>query len=252
MSTHFDGKVVLVTGGGSGIGRAIAVAFGRVGACVIVGGRRAEALDETVRLIETAGGRAVAVPTDVTDPTQVAALVGAAVQEYGRLDIAVNSAGSARIGLVDDLEIEEWSALLHNNLTGTWLAMKHEIAHLKRAGGGVIVNIASNVGVHTSMPMIGAYGVTKAAIAALTRVAALAHIGDGIRINAISPGPVATDLSRAPGQTDEERDAMYAAMIPRRRIGSPEEIADAVLWLAADPAGYVVGHDLVIDGGVSA
>jgi NAD(P)-dependent dehydrogenase (short-subunit alcohol dehydrogenase family) len=252
MTRRFRDKVVLITGAGSGIGRATAVAFGREGARVMVAGRTADTLDQTVDLIASAGGTAAACPADVGDADQVAGLLAATVERFGRLDIAVNNAGTPQVGLVADLTEAGWRALLDTNLTGTWLAMKYEIAQLRRDGGGVIVNMASNVGAHTSMPIIGAYGATKAAVAALTRAAAVAHIADGIRINAVSPGPVATDFSRAPGQTDAERDEMYAAMIPRGRIGSPDEIAATVLWLASDESSYLVGHDIVADGGVSA
>ncbi|MDL4772471.1 SDR family NAD(P)-dependent oxidoreductase [Actinomadura xylanilytica] len=249
---RFKGKVALVTGGGSGIGRAAALAFAREGAEVVVAGRSEAPLAETAELIETRGGRATAVRADIGREDDVRRLIETAADHHGGLDIAFNNAGIPMAGLLVDLSPDDWSALLRTNLTGTWLTLRYEVDHMRERGGGVIVNMASNVGAHTSMPIIGAYGAAKAAVSALTRAAALAHIGDGIRINAVSPGPVATDLSRAPGQSDAERDAMYAGMIPRGRIGTPEEVADAVLWLASDESAYVVGQDVVVDGGVSA
>lgn len=251
MDERFVGRTALVTGGGSGIGRAAALALAAEGASVVVAGRRADALAETVGLIATDGGAATAVVTDVTSSEDVARLVAKTVERFGGLDVAVNSAGIPMLGLLTDLDEKAWAELLATNLTGTWLSMKHQVAHMREQGGGVVVNVASNVGVHVRMPMIGAYGATKAAVVALTRAAALQHIGDGVRINAVSPGPTATDLSRAPGQTDEERDAAYASMIPLGRIGRPEEIARTILWLASDDAAFVVGHDVVADGGVS-
>ncbi|HEY0448768.1 glucose 1-dehydrogenase [Actinophytocola sp.] len=252
MNENFAGKVALVTGGGSGIGRAAALALAGGGARVLVAGRRAEPLTETVELVRAAGGEAAAAVADISRSEDLATLVGTAVREFGGLHIAVNNAGVGGTGLLDDLDEDDWARLVDINLTGTWLSMKHEIEHMRAHGGGSIVNVASNAGAHLRMPIIGAYGATKAAITALSRAAARHHIADGIRINVVSPGPVATDLSRAPGQSDEERDAGYAAMIPRGRIGDPAEIATAIAWLASESASFVVGADLVLDGGVVA
>ncbi|NUT52851.1 MAG: glucose 1-dehydrogenase [Saccharothrix sp.] len=251
MSDRFAGKVVLITGGGSGIGRATALAFGREGAAVVVSGRDESRLAGTVADLEALGAKALAVRADVRHDADVARLVETTTTHFGGLDVAFNNAGVAGVGLLD-LSEEEWSRIVETNFAGVWRSMKHEVAYMREHGGGVIVNNSSNVGVHTRMPIIGVYGAAKAAATALTRAAARQHIADGIRINAISPGPTATELSKAPGQTDEERDAAYAPMIPRGRIGAPEEVADVVLWLASDQSAYVIGQDVVVDGGVSA
>ncbi len=251
MAERFAGKVALVTGGGSGIGRGIAQAFARHGATVVVAGRRRDPLLDTVKLIEAEGGRASAVTVDVSRASQVAQMIQTTVAEHGGLHIAVNNAGylapPARVG-----EVEEpaWEAMIATNLTGTWLSMKHEIAHMRGHGGGVIVNIAS-IGV-TAVPGLGAYGATKAGVLALTRAAARDHIREGIRINAVSPGPIATEMSRRPGESDQDRAARLAERIPLGRIGTVQEVAAAVLWLASEEATFMVGQEIVVDGGVTA
>jgi NAD(P)-dependent dehydrogenase (short-subunit alcohol dehydrogenase family) len=251
MSDRFAGKVVLITGGGSGIGRATALAFGREAAAVVVAGRDEAKLGGVVAELEALGAKGLAVRADVRSDADVARLVETTTTHFGGLDVAFNNAGVSGMGLLD-LDEEGWARIVDTNLTGVWRSMKHEVAYMREHGGGVIVNNASNVGLHTRMPIIGVYGAAKAAATVLTKAVARQHIADGIRVNAISPGPTATELSKAPGQTDEERDASYAPMIPRGRIGSPEEIATAVLWLASDESSYVVGQDIVVDGGVTA
>lgn len=252
MPQRFTGKSVLVTGGGSGIGRGAALAFAREGATVTVAGRNEENLAQTVKLIEAEGGRADAVTADVTDSADVARLVETTVARHGGLDIAFNNAGVTVLGTVVDIEEADWARTLETNVTGIWLSLRHEVAYMKENGGGVIVNMASNAGTEITMPQLGAYGATKAAVSALTRAAARDHIGDGIRINAISPGPVRTDLLRLPGDSDADVDARFDGLVPLGRIGEVEEAAAAVLWLASDEASYAVGHRLVLDGGVTA
>lgn len=248
-SGRFDRQVVLVTGGGSGIGRAVAVAFAAAGATVVVAGRDRQRLAGTCKQIHDAGGVAVPVPVDVTRRDQVARLVADVVSRHGGLHIGVNNAGI--IGdpaPVADLTEESWDRLLATNLTGLWLTMKHQLVHMRANGGGVIVNIASSVGAHLTLPTLGAYAATKAAVSALTRTAAKEYIRDGIRINAVSPGPVDTPMSRLPGETDGDRDARLAQVLPIGRPARTEEVAAAVLWLASPAASFVVGHDLVVDG----
>lgn len=250
---RFAGKVAIVTGAGSGIGRAVARAFAHEGAAVVAASRRRGALRETVALIEAEGGVATAVETDVTVPDDVARLVRTAVERFGRLDVAVNNAGMLGApGPVADMGEEDWAALLATNLTGAWLCMKHEIAWMREHGGGVIVNVASNVGAHLRVPGLAAYAASKAGVSVLTRAAARESIAAGIRINAISPGLVDTAMSVLPGETERARDARVAPLIPIGRVATTAEIADAVLWLASPESGFVVGHDLVVDGGAAA
>ncbi|RLV10144.1 short-chain dehydrogenase [Streptomyces griseocarneus] len=253
MTARFIDRTVLVTGGGTGIGRAIALAFAREGARVVVAGRRDVPLEETVAEIEAEGGRALAVAADVTVSAQVDALVARTVERFGGLDVAVNNVGmlvpAAKVG---DIEEDDWDRVMATNVKGLWLSMKHEIGHMRAHGGGAIVNIASNRGAHSRQAGLGAYVTSKAAVSALTRNAARDHIGDGIRINAVSPGPVETPMSTRPGETAAEKEERMRQDVPAGRAGRPEEIAAAVLHLASDEAGFTVGADLVLDGGVTA
>ncbi|MFC9272600.1 SDR family NAD(P)-dependent oxidoreductase [Streptomyces zhihengii] len=250
---RFTKKTVLVTGAGSGLGRAIALAFATEGASVVAAGRTAPSLDETVGLIEAAGGTATAATADVTDSGQLQNLVRQSVTRFGGLDIAVNNAGILRGTVpVGDLSEEDWDAVLRTNVTGVWLAMKHEIAHMKANGGGSIVNISSNLGAHLRIPNLAAYITSKAAVSALTRAAALDHIHQGIRINAVSPGASAAPMSLLPGETEADRAERVKTQNPLGRVAEASEVAAAVLYLASPAAGAVVGADLVIDSGSSA
>ncbi|MFJ1787333.1 SDR family NAD(P)-dependent oxidoreductase [Streptomyces anulatus] len=254
MSARFTGKAVLVTGAGSGIGRAVALAFAAEGASVVAAGRTAASLDETVALIEQEGGSAVAVTADVARSEDVRALVRRTVEHFGSLDVAVNNAGVFRGGApVADLPEEDWRTLLDINVTGVLLALQAEIARMReQPTGGAIVNIASNLGAHSRIPGVAGYLTTKAAVSALTRAAALDHIADGIRINAVSPGATATTMSLLPGETEAGRAARMKGASPLGRVSSTAEVAAAVLYLASPDAASVVGSDLVIDGGASA
>ncbi|GAA4591974.1 glucose 1-dehydrogenase [Planotetraspora phitsanulokensis] len=248
----FAGKVVLVTGGGSGIGRAVALGFAREGALVIVAGRRAEPLDDTVRLVEAAGGDAWAITADLTRSGDVARIVDEIVRRHGRLDIAINNAGVFTAAKVADIDEDDWTRTLDGNVTGVFLSMKHEIAAMRRTGTGVIVNVASQIGAHKRVPGLGAYGAAKAAVTALSRTAALEYIREGIRINVVSPGPHDTPMSLRPGESAADRDARLKEQLPIGRVGTLDEITATVLWLASDDAGFAVGHDLVVDGGSAA
>ena len=252
MNDRFAGKVALVTGGGSGIGRAAALAFAREGAAVVVAGRGAQALDETVQLISGEGGKAIGVPTDVASSPDVTRLVETTVRQYGGLDIAVNNAGTVKAGPLADMDEDDWNQQVVVNLTGVFLCMKNEIAHMRAHGGGAIINTASNLGVHMRLPFLGGYAATKAAVSTLTRAAAREYIADGIRINAISPGPIDTPMSLRPGETEADRTERLKTALPIGRVGTLDEAAAAILWLASPEAGFTVGHDLVIDGGASA
>lgn len=254
MSARFTGKSVLVTGAGSGIGRAIALAFAAEGAAVTVAGRSAAPLDETVELIEKEGGRAFAVTADVSRSEDVRAMVRRTVEQFGSLDVAVNNAGVFRGGgPVADLAEEDWRSMLDINLTGVLLSLQAEIAAMReQPAGGAIVNISSNLGAHTRIPGVAGYLTTKAAVSALTRAAALDHIADGVRINAVSPGASATTMSLRPGETEAGRAARMKGESPLGRVSSTAEVAAAVLYLASPDAASVVGADLVIDGGSAA
>ncbi len=245
---RFAGKTVLVAGGGSGIGRAIATAFAGEGANVVVSGRDRETLE---RVTADLGPKVHHVVGDVTTDAQ--RMVDAAVNRFGGLDIAVNNAGILGTpGPAADIDEDVFDQVIATNLTGLWLCMKHEIAHMRANDGGAIVNISSNIGAHARRKGMAAYAASKAAVSALTRTAALDHIGDGVRINAVSPGASDTTMSRRPGETTEDRDARVATTVPLGRVGRTEEIANAVLWLASDEASSAVGHDLVLDGGATA
>ncbi|KIF00508.1 short-chain dehydrogenase, partial [Streptomyces sp. RSD-27] len=228
-------------------------AFAAEGARVVAAGRTAAPLEETVALIAAAGGTAAAVPADVTDSGRLADLVRETVDRFGGLDVAVNNAGILR-GTVPaaDIAEEDWEAVLRTNVTGVWLAMKHEIAHMRENGGGAIVNVSSNLGAHTRIPNAAAYVTSKAAVAALPRAAALDHIREGVRINAVSPGATAAPMSLRPGETEADRVERIRHENPLGRLAEAEEVAAAVLYLASPQAGAVVGTDLVVDSGSSA
>ncbi|MFD5797556.1 SDR family NAD(P)-dependent oxidoreductase [Streptomyces diastatochromogenes] len=252
-TTRFTGRTALVTGAGSGIGRAVALAFAAEGAQVVVAGRRPEPLDETVRLIEERGGKALAVTADVSRADDAEALVRAAVEHFGSLDVAVNNAGVFRGGRpLADLPEEDWHTQLAVNVTGVHLALQAQIRRMRtQPSGGAIVNVSSTFGLHATSPGAAAYSATKAAVTALSRGAALDHIGDGVRINVVSPGATATSMSLRPGETEAGRTERAKATLPLGRISTTEEVAAAVLYLASDDAASLVGTDLVVDSGGS-
>jgi NAD(P)-dependent dehydrogenase (short-subunit alcohol dehydrogenase family) len=253
MTARFASKTVLITGGSGAIAQATAQAFAAQGATVVLAGRDQAKLAVATAMITAAGGKADWVAADVTDPAETADMVEEVVRRHGGLHIAFNSAGI--IGTpapVADLDVDTWSAVLEVNLTGVFLAMKHEITHMKDHEGGVIINMASNIGAHGRRPGLAAYAASKAAVSVLTQTAARECIADGIRINAISPGASDTPMSYRPGETRTDRDARVKTSVPAGRVSDPAEIVAAVLWLASDDSSFVVGHDLVVDGGATA
>jgi NAD(P)-dependent dehydrogenase (short-subunit alcohol dehydrogenase family) len=254
----FAGRVALVSGGGSGIGRATAQAFARGGARVAIGDASERDGAETVRLIEADGGRALFVATDVSRAAEVEALVAATVQTYGRLDCAFNNAGiNEEHGPLTDVSEALWDRILAVNLKGVYLCMKAEIEQMLRQGGGggggagAIVNTASVVGLAGSRGH-PAYVASKHGIVGLTRAAARDYGPARIRVNAVCPGTIHTPMYVQREGVDPEHDARLAAGIPLGRLGRAEDVADAVLWLCSDAAAFVTGHALVVDGGDTA
>jgi NAD(P)-dependent dehydrogenase (short-subunit alcohol dehydrogenase family) len=251
MAERFTDKVVLVTGGGTGIGRATAVAFAAEGGTVVVTGPDEELLSETVQLIESGGGKAGLVVGDVTVEADVERMVQATVQQFGGLHVAFNNAGLMVPGRLADLETSQWATAL-SVATGTWLSMKHEIRHMRENGGGVIVNMSSIIGTRKPIPGTGAYGAAKSAISSITRTAAVEHIGDGIRINAVSPGPIGTPFSLLRNENEDQQAARMKTTLPIGRVGTVAEVSSTVLWLASAESSFVVGADVVLDGGATA
>ncbi|WP_204150191.1 glucose 1-dehydrogenase [Leptolyngbya sp. CCY15150] len=242
------GKVAIVTGASSGIGRATAISFGKAGASVVVVARRADKGEETVGLITDVGGKAVFVQADVTKASDIETMVKKTVETYGRLDYAFNNAGSGSSGKLADLSEADWDFEINANLKSVWLSMKYEIPVMQQLGGGAIVNTSSQ-GALLGVANYGAYGAAKAGVIALSRAAAAEYSADRIRINTVSPGAVKTDLwAEAPPEMLDQ----VAAGIPLQRIGVPEDIAEAVVWLCSDGAAFVTGHNLVVDGGFTA
>ena len=250
---RFEGKVALVTGGTGGIGRAGAVAFGREGAKVAVVGRREAEGQETVRLIERAGGAGFFVRADVTREADARAMVEAVMARYGRLDAVFNNAGVEGVAApVHEQTEANFDLVMGVNVKGMWLSLKYEIPALLKSGGGAIVN-NSSIGGLVGMAGMAFYSASKHAIVGLTKSAALEYAREGIRVNAVAPGGVQTDmLDRVTGGAGSEYRAKMVAIHPIGRIASPDEIAAAVLWLCSDAASFVVGHVLTVDGGFTA
>ncbi|MBN2908357.1 glucose 1-dehydrogenase [Polycladomyces sp. WAk] len=248
----FAGRVALVTGGGSGIGRATALAFARKGAKVVVAGRTRETIEETKEMIEHEGGEAIAVQADVGVDEQVENMVQTAVDRFGKLDFACNAAGiGGKLAPVAEIAEDEFDSIVSINLKGVWLCMKHQIRQMQMQGGGVIVNIASVNGLRGT-PQAAVYAASKSGVISLTRSAALEYAQSNIRINAVCPGAVLTPMLERVFDTTGTTEQRYRSRIPQGRIGQPFDIAHTVVWMCSDEASYITGHIMTVDGGVSA
>jgi NAD(P)-dependent dehydrogenase (short-subunit alcohol dehydrogenase family) len=248
---RFSGKVALVTGAASGIGRACAQLFAKEGASVVVSDVTLEGGQQTVRLIEEDGGEAFFVETDVSKAAQVEALVGRAVEAYGRLDYAFNNAGiEGRMATnTADYPEEEWDRVIAINLKGVWLCMKNEIPQMLSQGAGSIVNNSSVEGL-VGLEGTSAYAASKHGVVGLTKTAALEYAQSGIRVNAVCPGLIRTPMVERYTKGDAETEAQWAAIFePVGRMGSSEEVAEAVVWLCSEAASFVTGHAMAVDGG---
>jgi NAD(P)-dependent dehydrogenase (short-subunit alcohol dehydrogenase family) len=257
---QLDGRAAVVTGGSSGIGRAIAIEFAGEGADVAVGDVRRDPKDvgesvPTVERVREQGGDAVFVETDVTDPGQVETLVADAVDAFGGLDVLVNNAGIARDGAVHETSEDDWHDILEVNLSGAYRCAKAALPHLLESPHGRVVNVASQMG-FVGIPESAAYCATKGGLVNLTRQMAVDYSGAGVTVNGICPGPIKTSMSRAGSAEDptawyedEAELARYEEEVLTPTIGEPEDVARAAVFLASDDARFMTGHNLVIDGG---
>ena len=246
MATILDGKVALVTGGSSGIGRATALAFVKAGAKVVVADVDVEGGNETVRMVKDLGGEVIFVKADVSKAAEVQALIDKAVRTYSRLDCAFNNSGIAgATASTADYPEDEWDRVIAINLKGVWLCMKYEIPQMLRQGSGAIVNTSSNLGL-VGQAELPAYNASKHGVAGLTKTAAIEYAKAGIRVNAVCPGTIHTPMVHGDPHFDE---AEWAGLHPIGRLGMPEEVAEAVVWLSSDAASFVTGHTMSVDGG---
>ncbi|MDQ1717182.1 MAG: hypothetical protein QOE71_849 [Pseudonocardiales bacterium] len=260
MSARLKGKIAIVTGAGSGIGRAAALRFALEGAVVVCADVSGENADKTAAEASAAGYQAVAKQVDVANAEQVRRLADETASEFGRIDVLYANAGVGGVGTAMDTDEAEWARVIGINLTGVWLSAKYVLPHLLAAGGGSIVNQAS-IGGLVGVPAVAAYAAAKAGVIGLTRQMALDYGGAGIRVNAIAPGTVSTPLVQGiwesgaglvSGGDLAAREAAAAAIYPLKRIGTPDDIANLALFLASDEASWITGAVYVVDGGKTA
>ncbi len=247
---QLNGKVAVVTGGSSGIGRATALGFAREGARVVIADMNIDGSRETVRMIEEQGGEACFIPCDVSIPADVEAMVNKTVETYGSLDCAFNNAGiEGSSASIADCSMEAWNRVIGVNLTGVFICMKYEIEQMLKQGGGAIVNNASILGL-VGFGNASAYTAAKHGVLGLTKVGAIEYAAKGIRINSVCPAFIATPMLERAGITAQtEMGATVAALHPVGRMGRAEEIAEVAVWLCTDGASFVHGHAMLADGG---
>lgn len=247
---RLKGKVAIVTGGGSGIGRATAMLFAREGARVVIADYEAQAGRDAAEAIKAGGGEAVFVQTDVSDAAQVQRLAQAALDTYGGIDILFNNAGVLLFGTILTTGEKAWERLMAINLTGTYLVSRAVLPHMIARGGGSIINVTSSTGAHDAVANAAAYVASKGGVALLTKAMAIDHAADHVRVNAIAPGPTDTPMLR--NNLSPDALAAFAATFPMQRLGRPEELAQAALFLASNEASFVTGAILAVDGGQTA
>lgn len=252
MSGEYQGKVVLVTGGSYGIGRAAAIGFAQRGAKVAIADLDVKRGEETLHRIKEAGGDAIFVKTDVSLESDVKALVEKTIQAYGRLDCAFNNAGiHKQFVSTIDFAAAEWDEMINVNLKSVWLCMKYEIPQMLKQGKGSIVNTSSAAGL-VGAPSNPAYPASKHGVVGLTKSTALEFARKGIRVNCVCPGPTRTGMNEALVVSNPEMVKAMDQKVPMGRIGEPEEVAAAAIFLCSDEASYITGHALPVDGGIVA